>query len=224
MMTLEEIQSQVREHARATNITITSGDLLSIVNFTLRGMASLVPWSDLTATDNTMQTTSGKRQYDWLKNDINFLDVTYIGIQDEDELNRFKRVVPVRTEADWEEFGELPDDLPRVYRLYGDPLTLSDGEVKIEFRPGPAHGSKTIRRTGVREPDDLDANSETPFRLKFYDDIFALLISAIILAQRAQQARAQQLASLAINRIRDNTGKEITVREIQDTLLIRADQ
>ena len=57
--------------------------------------------------------------------------------------------------------------------------TTAVGVHQIEFRPAPKYGSKTIRFTGILEPDEAtDANSKTVFRLAAADDALAYLVAA----------------------------------------------
>ena len=217
MKRLDDVQDMVRFHMRASGYVITSGEGLNVANFVLRRMAGFLPWEDLTRIDGSMSTTAGTRAYNWLVEPVNFMDLTWLGIQDGDDGAEYKRVVPVRSEREWEEAGREQDDLPRVYRLYGDE-TLPAHLKTIEFRPGPKYGSKTIRRIGIMEPDDLYDGAITPWRVAYYDDIYEMLVAAVVLAKRGQQARSAQLAQMASEQIRANLGREIIPAEIQSRL------
>lgn len=217
MKRLDDVQDMVRVHARSSGYVITSGEGLNLANYVQRRMAGFLPWEDLTRTDDTMTTTASTATYDWLAEPVRFLDVTYIGIQDGEEGNEYKRVVPVRSEREWEQFGRMQPDLPQVYRLYGDE-TLAAFNKKIEFRPAPKYGSKTIRRIGVMEPDDLYDGAFTPWRVAYYDDIYELLVAAVLLAKRGEQARSAQLMQMAAEQIQANLGREIAPAELQSRL------
>ncbi len=219
MLRLSEIQVQVRYHVRVAEEVIISGNGLVMANLTLRRFVALMPWEDYTLLDTSLITTADDRFYDWPKSP-NFADVLSLEIQDGDDPtdpDSFKRVVPGRSIQQWLAQEREPSDLPILYRLY----TSSSDKTQLELRPAPKYTGKTIRIDGIVEPDEFVSGQErTRFRLIGIDDAYAMALSAVLLAKKAQQARAQQMLGFAADTIRQNTGKEISPDEIREKLLI----
>ena len=209
MQLVSDLQVAARFHARDDELTLTSGEGLYALNFSLRRMAALLAWEDLTRVDETLRSTGGQAAYDWITV-VSFLDIRLMQMQDKEEGDAFKRIVPVRSMLDWEQAEREAADLPRFYRL-----READGSKKLDLAPAPKWSGKTIRVTGVLEPEELfDEFGRTPFRLVYWDDCLALLCAAFYMAKRGQQQRAGQLFQMTAEHIKQNTGKELTPAEL----------
>ncbi len=219
MLQLSEIQVQVRYHVRVAEEVIISGNGLVMANLTLRRFVALMPWEDYTKLDTSLTTVANTRLYDWPVTP-NYSNVLSLEIQDGDDPtdpDSYKRIVPGRSIQQWLELERQPADLPIQYRLYASSSDIT----QLELRPAPLYAGKTIRIDGIVEPAQFESGQErTRFRLIGIDDAYAMALSAVLLAKKAQQARAQQMLGFAADTIRQNTGKEISPDEIREKLLI----
>lgn len=216
MLQLSEIEDQVRYHMRVDDQTITSGTELVMANLTLRRFVALMPWEDYTVIDTSLQTTADTATLDWLKNPV-YADLLSLEVQDQDDEDAYKRVVPARSIQQWLALERRDPGFPEQYRFY----SADEDTTTLELRPAPKYGGKTIRADGVIEPLPFESGQErTRFRLRGIDDAYAMALAAVLSAKKGQQARAQQLLGWASDTIRMNTGKEISPDEIREKLLL----
>ena len=212
-MTLTELQTLVREHARTGDLTITSGKGLAHANFVYRQAATLVKFEDLTRvqTDSRFVTTAATGTYTFDFSPY-YIDLTLVEVEDYADGNKYKRIVPSPSERLWQAADHEPDELPRIYRFHAGKVTSI-----FEVRPRPKVSSAQFRFTGIMEPDEfVSASDQTPFRRKYDDDILACLIAAYELAKQGDQVRANQVFAMAARSIRDTTGIEIRPAEMRE--------
>ena len=219
MLQLNEIETTVRYLMRVEDQSVTSGTELEMANLTLRRFVALLPWEDYTLIDTSLATTAADGTYDWLTSPV-YADVLSLEVQDGDDPtgpDTYKRVVPSRSIQQWLALERRTADFPEQYRLY----TGSTDKTVLELRPAPKYGGKIIRVDGIIEPEPFESGIErTRFRLRGIDDAFAMALSAVLLAKKGQQARAEQLVRSASDTIRQNTGKEISPDEIREKMLL----
>ncbi len=213
-LSLSEIETLAQNHARDDGFNLISGGGLVITNWVYRRLVAARPWDDFNITDSTLSTEENVGVYAWLVGPV-FTDVRAIRVQDWEDADEFKLIVPVRSMQTWNKKRREPNGFPEVYRRY---IGVNGLEV-IEFRPTPSIGGQTIEIEGIVEPMELlSANDSTDFKLKGIDEAFALILAGFYLAKKGTQARATQLFGMAAEQIRANTGKEISAKELGELI------
>ncbi len=97
-------------------------------------------------------------------------------IQDGDDLDNYKIISQPSSKLSWNRAErESNAAVPKYYMG-----KVSSAEVnQFELRPAPLYSSKTIRMTGILEPEELkNGNSRTVFKLAAADDVLAYLVAA----------------------------------------------
>lgn len=173
MRTLELINEGVKRHGKDDGIDLTTADGLLNSNRIVRAMAARLKWPELRRVNTELKTTITASIFNFPKSffAVNILSVQ---IQDSEDSNKYKTIHSPITEADWERAElENPATVPQYYQLFG----AGDGVIQIEFRSAPKE-AKTVRFTGIVEPEFQDKNSTSPFRMDLADDILEMLIAA----------------------------------------------
>lgn len=181
MKTLSELQTLAGRFGRLDNLVITSGTGLATAMAVYRRTCLFLPWPELRVRDTSMSTTdastdAGASTMDW-PNAPTFLDLRIVEVQDGDDQNRYKAVVPAEDELSFQQLSHRPPvAVPGMYAKYRDP---SSDTLKVEFRPAFKYTGKTIRRTGIITPPELDTgDDQTVFESPAADDALAHMIAA----------------------------------------------
>jgi len=106
---------------------------------------------------------------------VKFLDVKLVEIQDGSDLDTYKAIYTPPGETAWSSAQSKPRQaVPSYYmRSYSKP------DNQIEFRGTPLFDGKTIRITGIREPESFTAeDDESYFQLDAADDAFVYMLAA----------------------------------------------
>ena len=206
---LSTIEELVEFHALDT-ISLTSAEGLHVANLTLRALAGMAEWEDLIR-QQTFTTTADQETYTF-NFDPYYVNITALHVADWDDANKYKRVVPVRSELDWGSYENAVAGFPEVYRFLAERV--------LHLRPKPKYGSKNIRFTGVIEPEKFTSGtSRTPFHRAYDDDTLAMLIAAYYRDQRMFPFEAAQLYQKVSQRLASSAGKEILPAEVKARVL-----
>ena len=172
MKMLSELQTGVQQKGRETNLSLTTADNLTQVNSMYRGLASALPWPELTVENTSISTSATDGRENW-PTDVAFLNVLALEIQDGDDGDKYKMIWPVPdVRKASRSRRKAKQSVPDFYFR----LNVS-GVDKVEFLPIPKY-TKTVRITGIKEPDDLaSSNSKTVFLLKLADDALEHIIA-----------------------------------------------
>ena len=181
MKTLTQIQTFARQHGRAEGLTLTDASGLSVFNGVYRLIGMRMPWPELRVIDTDMSTTNkadanGASTMDWPAKPI-YTDLRTLEVQDSEDSDRYKLIVPAENEIRWAEAQRRPATaVPEMYVRYRD---ITADTNKIEFRPQFTETGKTIRRTGIIAPDELlIGDDQTVFENPLADDALGYLVSA----------------------------------------------
>lgn len=178
MKTLKQIQAEVRLYARdgALDLITTGSEGLRSVNRIYRALSGLLPWGELRREDTTITTTGGTAKYTWpsFPTSPRFIDVKMIEIQNNDDQDRYTPITTPVDETTWSASGRKPNQtVPDHYMR----VSTSSAN-QIEFRPAPKF-AKTIRITGIIEPDPFTKSGQQSYFLSMVaDDAFEYFIAA----------------------------------------------
>ena len=200
MKTLSQIETGVKFNSADKGVSLTTDANLEVVNRNFRALAAELPWPELRRRNTDLATTAGTAAYDMpSRSIIVFLDLKLVLMQDGDDQDKYKIIVPANTEREFANAENQPDSvMPRYYTLDSDGI-----DDQIRFAPAPSLGSKTIRLIGIVEPEPLvDADDVTPFRQRAADDALEHIIAADLFQAdgfteraNAQLSKAQQILS-----------------------------
>src|SRR5690348_17054124 len=130
MQTLADINVLVAHHVRRDDFDITTTDRLPLTNFVYRRFAALTNWEDFTFISTRMSTSAGVGSYKWAPGRT-FQDVQGLFIQDGEDANKYKRVVPARSILTHYANLEKVAGFPETYRRY----RLEDETLVLELAP-----------------------------------------------------------------------------------------
>ena len=182
MKNLTDLESDVGMVARHEGVVITTGVNLGALNRIYRSLCLALPWPELRRLDTSLATTTTAgvvdATYNWPKKPL-FNNVLRLQIQDGDDLNRYKDIPTPVDELVWEQMeGKKPQGVPSLHQLFSN----SDEVTKVEFRPAPKFTGKTLRITGIIEPDKLvNQEDQTVFRFASADDALVYMVAADLL-------------------------------------------
>lgn len=191
MKMLSEIQTGVRIKGRDKKLSLFTADHLTQVNSMYRGMASSLPWPELTVEDVSISTSASDGREKW-PTDIAFLDVLALEIQDGDDLDEYRLVHPVPDMLKLNRSRrKAKQSVPDFYfRLFAGNAHY------VELAPVPKYTGKTVRITGIREPKELtSANSKTVFLLLLADDALEHIIAGEVVLFGSQTITAPVVES-----------------------------
>ena len=208
---LSQIERQVQFVGRLSDANITSGDGLDVADRTYRNLAAILPWPEFRRNDLTITTIADTGIYDWPTDPV-MLDVKAVEVQDADDGNRHKPIYTPITELEWGLMaGKASLSVPEGYMRFIDPQK----GMQIEFRPVFRHASKTIRITGIIEPEPfVDGDSGTAFRNRIADDALAMLIAAELLSHDGFEAFANVQKTAAARGLRRLFGRDLVPEEL----------
>ena len=206
---VSDIQSGMRFKGAEDSILVTEGEGLRNLNDVYRGLAAALPWPEFTREDTSIQTASGNR-YDWVSSVV-FLDVMAFEIQDGEDGNKYKIVFPA---ADMNSLNKSRNknkqSVPDFYWRFYTGTTH-----QVELAPGPKFSGKTIRVTGIIEPDELqDGNSETMFIQRAADDAMEWLLASMYQQRDGMLDRAQISMKNAQETLQRLFGRELVPDEL----------
>ncbi len=174
MKLLSELQTGVQQKGRETNLSLSTADNLTQVNSMYRGFASALPWPELTVEDTSISTSATDGRESW-PTDLAFLDVLAVEIQDGDDSDDYRMIHPV---PDMRKLNRSRRKAKQSVPDFYFRLRVA-GVDKVELVPVPKYTGKTVRITGIKEPNDLvSENSRTVFLLKLADDALEHIIAA----------------------------------------------
>jgi hypothetical protein len=206
-LTITEIQTQVRHLARDGDLTLSSGDGLTIFNMLYRSFAALFEWPELTRTD-TFTTTAGTAQYTW-PSTYNYSDVKSVRIQNPRNQNKYVNVVPAKSEVTFTQKTEASDGTPEVYKREHNGTNNV-----ITLAPAPDFSNATGQVIGVIEPSSLaSGSSPTIFLEKTSDDALSYFVAADYSYKREQPEYGDILLTSAQRILSTKFGKEIVTME-----------
>jgi hypothetical protein len=207
--TVSNIETRVKWLSRDTAFSLIDTTGLEITNYVYRRLAAMIPWPEFNRTDTSASTTANQEAVTWPS--VKFIDVTQIEIQDPDDNLNYHEVVPLRTEVEFSELRRRQPSFPEVYKRSHDGT-----QNVVQFAPAPQTGSLTIRITGQVEPSEVTAGASTTNFIGYTpDDILAHMIAADICNKRNQEARANQLLSVAAELMTGIAGREVTPSELR---------
>jgi len=175
MLSLSDIETNA-EHPNRASLTLSSGVGLVAFNRIYRTMAAALPWPELRESNSDISTTAGIATYDWPEG-AQFLTLEAVEIQDGDDLDKYKLVFQPPDTLEWNLAAHEENEAVPSYYL--GKVAASGGQHEFELRPAPKNDSKTVRMTGIPEPEEaVDGDSVTVFKLAAADDVLAYLIAA----------------------------------------------
>lgn len=211
MKTLSNIQKQVRIYASDSTLIITNDSNakiqgISIANRVYRKLANLNSWPELTREDFSLSTVANTSSYNFPASP-KFSNV--LKIEMENEFGDYENIPEVKSRLDWNYFSKQEGVLPSVYDLRS-----IGSQYTIYFAPTPKI-SKTVKITGVVEPDDFTSgDSTTIFYSSLLDDALEYLIASEILFTDGLSQEAVLLVQKASSLLTKYSGKEIRPDEI----------
>ena len=214
MRSLGDNETNARLHARNSEFVLTADtgandNGLTLANFMLRRMALVIAPQDYTFIDVSLSTTADSTDYKW-KPAITFLDILSVELPNRERGDKYWAVPPVQSLLLWRMAEQESSDFPRYYRILKD----AQHDSILQFAPAYRWGSKTIRVTGIWEPEALqDTNSRTAFRLESWDDVFCQLCAAYYLFKNGQAVQGKFTWDLAADQIRQLSGKDVIPSE-----------
>ncbi len=202
---LTDIQISVRTISGDGNLDIiTDASNLAAINRIYRDLAIILPWPELRRKDTSLSTTANTKEYDFIESPI-FQVISSIEVQDDHDNDYYRIVTPPKDELSWNRAeNQQAKAVPDHYVRYS-----TNEKQKIEFRPATKYASKTIRITGIIEPDDLEATESTTFfAQRIGDDAFENLIAAYFSDKDGLSDVAGRLKNNAVTKLRQIFGKE----------------
>lgn len=201
--TLTNVQELARFHAKARNLTLTSGQGLLVANQVLDAMCSpdgkVVGqrvgrrWRELTVDDTSLTTVASQEEYIWPINST-FAEDPFIEIRDASSSNDPWPVSPCASEMRWAALDYADTGTPDEYRFI-----TRVGVMYLALRPIPDTAGDTIRIRGQKLPDPfVNGDSVTPFNDRRHDKALAILIAAELRAQQEAVEDAQRLVVQAL--------------------------
>lgn len=198
MKSLTEIQAGTRFNAADSRLSLLTDDNLEVTNRNYRALAAELPWPELRIRNTDLTTVAAQAAYDLpSRSIIVYLDLKLVEMQDGEEEDKYKIIPPAPTELEINLADQMPDqEMPWYYVLESDGI-----DDRIRFVAAPKFGSKTIRMTGIIEPEPLvDGDDRTPFRQRAADDALEHIIAADMFQvdgftarSNAQLSKAQQI-------------------------------
>ncbi len=210
--TLANLQPIIADLTQQANIDITTASNLTRLNRYIVQMAALHKWPEFRFVDESLATIIAQEGYTIPTTRL-FHDITLVSIKDPADDNKWKPVMPVVREDEWDALGNADDDFPELYLI-----SISGTTHQIQFRPNPDFAAATnIRITGYVEPREIDNNVyiSTEFRTTIADKILAELFSADLLDRRvALKPRAKTLFEAARIKLSRLIGREVMPEEL----------
>lgn len=214
MITLSDLQTLIQFFARDNGFALTATPYLDMANLVYRGMVSVLRFGEtVQVRDPWFTCAAGTANY-VMPQDPSWIDITAFEMQDPDDQNSYKPVLPFKDEQAWTLAANKPAAFPEMRRVMGGG-TITD--VNIWFAPAPKAAS-SVRVRGTIEPPPMvaptgDETWRSIFDSRFKDDILALLISATININRAQPDLAQVNIGGAIQRLKQISAWTVQVEE-----------
>lgn len=201
--TLSSVQSLAQFHAKARNLTITSGQGLLVANQVLDAMCSpdgeVVGmrvgrrWRELTEINTSLTTVASQEEYTWPINST-FAEDPYLELLDASASSDPSPIAPCGSEDRWSALDLLDTGTPTDYRF-----VMRTGVLKLALRPVPDTTGDTIRITGQKLPDKfVNGSSVTPFNDRRHDQALSILIAAEFRAQQESVDDATRLVRQAL--------------------------
>lgn len=203
------IQVWARHYADDTQLTITSGDGLNVLNeiyggmltpgyrFAVGGRAFTVGrlWPESYQTNDLgADTTAGTAAYNWLTSPI-YQEEPIVELETSAGQGDYESIPHARDERQWVRLKNASNARPEAYIRYD-----SSGTMKIEFAPTPTTTGLDIRLRGYVEPTlftsstTTDGTTNTIFFNENPDRALAYFIAASFLDKRNDTERALALA------------------------------
>jgi hypothetical protein len=178
MKLLSEIETLAGHSARAS-LTLSTGAGLVTYNRIYRLVCAYLPWPELRQSNTSLATTSTAgvvdSTYTWPGTAL-FLTLEAMQMQDGNNLDNYKMMFNPPDHLTW----ALAENEERMaVPSYWRGKAADGGIDQIEFRPKPLYAGKTIRMTGIMEPEEaVNGNSATVFKTAAADDVLSYIIAA----------------------------------------------
>lgn len=217
MKTISELQTGTRFHMAEGAVTLTETTNLEVVNQVYRALAAMLPWSEIRRSDTSTVTTAGTANYDW-PDDLVFLDVTALEIQNGDDQNFYRQIFPPPDE--WELANarrRRTQAVPDYYVRFATAVVN-----RFELAPAPKYGGKIVRITGIIEPPLLEGtNSQTLFLQRTADDALEHMIASTFYYRDGFPQAGEIEMNKALTIFQQLFGKERVPVELLKGLVVR---
>lgn len=202
------LQILVREEASDKDLIIESGAGLALLNMVYLRVAN-IGFPEFHYEDTSLTTTSGTASYTW-PTTKKYVDVRAIEIQDGDNSDAYVSIPAMQVYQTFSSRESEADGFPELYLRSGE-----SGSHVVKFAPAPGTTGKTIRISGIIEPDYLTSGtSETKFLTRTVDNALAQLVAAAYHAKRGRLDRAAELTQRAAEKLSLVAGREVLPSEI----------
>ncbi len=211
---INTLQASIRRYARLSNYNATSAEALIAGNNATRVLAGLVPWQELTRSNQTINTVASQEQYPLASVQI-FLQITIVEIVDPNDSTRLIPIPKYMNDVTWRLAGKEPDGVPEIHRK-----EHNGTDNVLSLRPKPLlAGTNNIKITGIIEPTAYTSGSNsTPFHTVTADDILAHMWAASELFKSGENTHANWNMGQAIQSLRALTGVPVNAQDLMKQL------
>lgn len=226
--TLAQIEIGVRRYAGDDTIVLSTDPGLHILNSTYREIASQLTWGEFIQTKNAVSiaavadtiTVTDQEDYGWSFNTVavvRFVDVKAVEIETTATSDTYTLLVPPETELDWNLAGQQSSGLPRMYRRKNSSVSGAAGGDVLSIRPTPSavEAGGDIKVTGLIEPTELSATSDTTkFLVLSADDALEKIVAAIFQQRKGDTVGSQSNIQNAATILQKLHTSEVVTKEL----------
>lgn len=215
MKSVSELQVGFRFHNAEGSITLTESTNLEVLNQVYRGMAAMLPFSELRREDTSVTSVKNQAVYNW-PGTLVWLDVTALEMQD--AAGDYRLIYPPPDEWEWNRVRRMnAQAVPDYYMRFA----VAAGD-RFEIAPVPKYGGKAFRIIGIIEPETLEgANSQTVFLTKTADDALEHMLAATFYYRDGFAQRGEIEMNKALTIFQQLFGKERVPVELLRGLVVR---
>ena len=190
MLRISDIETEVQFLADESNLVISSGANLPILNGYYKMFCRMRLWPELNITDTSVVLTAGQEAYQWPTTHIFQTEPALILQRTVGNPRNFVKVWPVQDEIYWGFLKNVVQSFPSHYKKE----RLSAGEYSLLMRPVSNVTGLQLLIVGQIEPDlFVQSTDTTVFKEEQSDRAFSRFLAAQWQKKRNNSGRAAEL-------------------------------